>query len=93
MADEKVIPTPDQIRETFATVRNQISGMDLCLDATIDDYPIGRRERGKSRSSYSYSKASTSDPRTALSAGRIAAPKAANRITGSSMATMPQGNW
>src|SRR5271166_3752556 len=23
--------------------------MDLCLDATIDDYPIGRRERGKCR--------------------------------------------
>ena len=49
MADEKVIPTRDQIRETFAGVREQIAGMDLCLDATIDDYPIGRRERGKCR--------------------------------------------
>ncbi len=49
MADEKVIPTHDEIRETFTRVREQIAGMDLCLDATIDDYPIGRRERGKCR--------------------------------------------
>ncbi len=49
MPDEKVIPTPDEIRATFARVRETIASMDLCLDATIDDYPIGRRERGKCR--------------------------------------------
>ena len=46
---ETKIPTPDEIRATFAGVRQQIVGMNLCLDATIDDYPIGRRERGKCR--------------------------------------------
>jgi hypothetical protein len=49
MPDEKVIPTHDEIRATFAGVRQTIAGMDLGLDATIDDYPIGRRERGKCR--------------------------------------------
>ena len=49
MPDEKVIPTPDEIRATFAPVRETIATMNLCLDATIDDYPIGRRERGKCR--------------------------------------------
>jgi hypothetical protein len=49
MLDQKVIPTPDEIRATFAGVHQTIAGMDLCLDATIDDYPIGRRERGKCR--------------------------------------------
>ena len=46
MPDEKVIPTPDEIRATFEAVRHKIACMNLCLDATIDDYPIGRRERG-----------------------------------------------
>ena len=49
MPDEKVIPTLDEIRATFEAVRHKIACMDLCLDATIDDYPIGRRERGKCR--------------------------------------------
>jgi hypothetical protein len=49
MPDEKVIPSPEEIRATFADVRHMIAGMDLCLGATIDDYPIGRRERGKCR--------------------------------------------
>jgi hypothetical protein len=49
MSDEKVIPTPDEIRATFSGVRHKIGCMDLCLDATIDDYPIGRHERGKCR--------------------------------------------
>jgi hypothetical protein len=46
---ETKIPTPDEIRATFEAVRHKIGCMDLCLDATIDDYPIGRRERGKWR--------------------------------------------
>ena len=49
MPDEKVIPTHDEIRATFEAVRHKIASMSLCLDATIDDYPIGRRERGKCR--------------------------------------------
>src|ERR1035441_437850 len=49
MSEQKVIPTHDEIRATFAGVRHKIGCMDLCLDATIDDYPIGRRERGKCR--------------------------------------------
>jgi hypothetical protein len=43
------IPTSDEIRATFEAVRHKIASMDLCLDATIDDYPIGRRDRGKCR--------------------------------------------
>jgi hypothetical protein len=31
------IPTPDEIRATFADVHQQIAAMNLCLDATIDD--------------------------------------------------------
>ena len=49
MSPEKVIPTIDEIRAKFAEVRQTIQGYELCLDATIDDYPIGRRERGKCR--------------------------------------------
>ena len=49
MSEAKVIPTHDEIRAMFARVRVQIAAMDLCLDATIDDYPIGRRDRGKCR--------------------------------------------
>ena len=47
--ETKEIPTHDEIRATFAEVRDQIERSHLCLDATIDDYPIGRRERGKCR--------------------------------------------
>ena len=46
---ETKIPTHDEIRATFAQVRDRIESSDLCLDATIDDFPIGRRERGKCR--------------------------------------------
>jgi hypothetical protein len=46
---ETKIPTRDEIRATFASVRDLIERNHLCLDATIDDYPIGRRERGKCR--------------------------------------------
>ena len=41
---ETKIPTHDEICATFAEVRDRIAQRDLCLDATIDDYPIGRRE-------------------------------------------------
>jgi hypothetical protein len=46
---ETKIPTNEEIRESFAEVRDRIEHSHLCLDATIDDYPIGRRERGKCR--------------------------------------------
>jgi hypothetical protein len=46
---ETKVPTHDEIRATFSAVRHKIGCMNLCLDATIDDYPIGRRERGKCR--------------------------------------------
>jgi len=46
---ETKIPTHDEIRATFASVRDLVQCNHLCLDATIDDYPIGRRERGKSK--------------------------------------------
>ena len=46
---ETKIPSHDQIRETFASVRQLVQRSHLCFDATIDDYPIGRRERGKCR--------------------------------------------
>ncbi len=46
---EKKIPTHDGIHATFSELRDQIARSNLCLDATIGDYPIGRRERGKCR--------------------------------------------
>jgi hypothetical protein len=46
MPDDKMPPTLDEIRATFEAVRHKLACMNLCLDATIDDYPIGRRERG-----------------------------------------------
>ena len=45
--ETKEIPTHDQIREKFAEARDRIALGILCLDATIDDYPIGRRDRGQ----------------------------------------------
>jgi hypothetical protein len=42
---------------------------------------------------YSYSSASTSDPRTADSAGQSAATNAAPSISGTSRAAIDQGNW
>jgi hypothetical protein len=47
--EAKEIPTHDEIRATFAGMREQLESSQLCLDATINDYPIGRRERGKCR--------------------------------------------
>jgi hypothetical protein len=47
--ETKEILAHDEIQATFAEVRDQIERSHLCLDATIDDYPIGRRERGKCR--------------------------------------------
>ena len=49
MPDDKMPPTLDEVRATFEAVRHKLACMNLCLDATIDDYPIGRRERGKCR--------------------------------------------
>jgi hypothetical protein len=49
MSEPKLIPTRDEIVARFEAARHKIGCMDLCLDATIDDYPIGRRERGKCR--------------------------------------------
>ncbi|MGO9272906.1 MAG: hypothetical protein ACLQOO_22165, partial [Terriglobia bacterium] len=46
---ETKIPTHDQIRSTFASVGDLVQRNHLCLDATIDDYPMGPRERGKCR--------------------------------------------
>ena len=43
------IPIRDEFRAMFDVVRHKLGDMDLCLDATIDDYPIGTRERGRCR--------------------------------------------
>jgi hypothetical protein len=47
--DGKKYPTPDEVRAVFAEVDRQIDSMKLCLDFTIQDYPFGRRDRGKCR--------------------------------------------
>jgi hypothetical protein len=44
-----VTPTVESVRAACARARQFIEGHHLCLDATIDDYPIGRRERGECR--------------------------------------------
>jgi hypothetical protein len=44
-----LIPTVDQVHEACATARAFLETHHLCLDATIADYPIGRRDRGQCR--------------------------------------------
>src|SRR5262249_18039059 len=41
--------TADEIRVACGAAREFIARNHLCLDATIDDYPIGRQDRGKCR--------------------------------------------
>ena len=48
MSDKK-IPTVADVLEACQKAREFILSADLCLEATIDDYPIGRRDRGKCR--------------------------------------------
>jgi hypothetical protein len=49
MSTAKTVPTPAEIREQGARVKEFILSHRLVLEATIDDYPIGRRERGRCR--------------------------------------------
>ena len=68
--ETKEIPTRDEIRATFAEVRDQLGRSHLCLDATIDDYPIGRRKRGKCRLQVERAATARSGrPRTSTAAG------------------------
>jgi hypothetical protein len=46
---ENKIPTPDEVRARCAKTRGFVLNSVLNLDTTIEDYPIGRRERGKCR--------------------------------------------
>ena len=48
---EKTFPSVEQVKASCSTAIEFIehNTSRLCLDATIDDYPIGRRERGKCR--------------------------------------------
>lgn len=42
-------PTLDQVRETFERAARFLASCILTADATIEDYPIGRRDRGLCR--------------------------------------------
>jgi hypothetical protein len=44
-----VTPTVESVRAACARIRRFVESHHLCLEATIEDYPIGRRERGKCR--------------------------------------------
>jgi hypothetical protein len=43
------LKTADEIRAACVAAREFIARHHLCLNATIDDYPIGRQDRGKCR--------------------------------------------
>ena len=43
------LKTADEIRAACVAAREFIARNRLCLDATIDYYPIGRQDRGKCR--------------------------------------------
>jgi hypothetical protein len=43
------LKTADEIRAAGVAARDFIARHHLCLDATIEDYPIGRHDRGKCR--------------------------------------------
>jgi hypothetical protein len=49
--------TADEIRAACVAAREFIARHHLCLDATIDDYPIGRQDRGKCRLQFERRKA------------------------------------
>ena len=49
MGARVVTPTVGSVRAARARAHQFIEAHHLCLDATIEDYPIGRRERGKCR--------------------------------------------
>jgi hypothetical protein len=49
MGTQLVRPTAESVRAACARSRQFIEGHHLGLDATIADYPIGRRERGQCR--------------------------------------------
>jgi hypothetical protein len=49
MGTQIVRPTVELVRAACAKARQFIESHHLCLDSTIEDYPIGRRERGKCR--------------------------------------------
>jgi hypothetical protein len=49
MTEPQKIPTPDEVRARCAKTREFILNSMLNLDTTIEDYPIGRCERGKCR--------------------------------------------
>ncbi len=46
---EKTVPTPAEVHETGLMVRQIVTSYTKCLDATIEDYPIGRSDRGLCR--------------------------------------------
>lgn len=54
MGTQVVRPTVESVLADCARARQFIESHHLCLDATIDDYPIGRRERGKCRLQVEY---------------------------------------
>jgi hypothetical protein len=46
---DKTIPTVAEVREAARQARDLIERTTLCLNATIDDYPIGGNDHGKFR--------------------------------------------
>jgi hypothetical protein len=49
MGTQTVRPTVESVRAACARAREFMEAHHLCLDATIDNYSIGRRERGQCR--------------------------------------------
>jgi hypothetical protein len=56
MGSQVVTPTVESVRAACARARQFIEAHHLGLDATIGDYPIGRRERGQCRLQVEYDK-------------------------------------
>ena len=49
MGVQVVTPTVESVRAAWARARRFIAAHHLCLEATIDDYPIGRHSRRSCR--------------------------------------------
>lgn len=49
MGMQAVTSTVESVRTACARARQFLEAHHLCPEATIEDYPIGRRERGKCR--------------------------------------------
>ena len=75
-ASERKIPTVEEVKADLARVDQVLAGLTLHHVYTIEDYPIGRRDRGRCEMSYQFQKRGwRTSRRTTDKFGRWCKPK------------------